>query len=129
MYVNSHQEVIFGLAALGALIAAYTIGVFAGGALLDKPRSRAGRLLSGTGVAVAVTLVVGGLTMGGLWIAGSDLFLKERPHKATAGDFCSSHDCIPNFSNGRGYPVQCADGTWSDSGGIQGACSGHGGEQ
>jgi hypothetical protein len=68
VYVNTHHEVIFGLTALGALIAAYVIGVFAGNALLDKPRSRAGRFLSGTGVAVAVTLAVGGLTMGGLWI-------------------------------------------------------------
>jgi hypothetical protein len=34
---------------------------------------------------------------------------------------------IPNYDNGNGYPVQCADGMWSQSGGIQGACSGHGG--
>ncbi len=44
------------------------------------------------------------------------------------GDFCLTHDCIPNFDNGNGYPVECTDGTWSDSGGIQGACSDHGGE-
>ena len=42
-------------------------------------------------------------------------------------DFCDTHECIPNFGNGRGYPVQCEDGTWSQSGGIQGACSWHGG--
>ena len=35
---------------------------------------------------------------------------------------------IPNYDEGNGYPVQCADGLWSQSGGIQGACSGHGGE-
>jgi hypothetical protein len=35
---------------------------------------------------------------------------------------------IPNYDEGNGYPVQCADGKWSQSGGIQGACSGHGGE-
>jgi hypothetical protein len=35
---------------------------------------------------------------------------------------------IPNYDEGNGYPVQCADGLWSKSGGIQGACSGHGGE-
>jgi hypothetical protein len=29
--------------------------------------------------------------------------------------------------SGNGYPVMCADGTMSDSGGIQGACSWHGG--
>lgn len=34
---------------------------------------------------------------------------------------------IPNYDNGRGYRVQCADGMYSQSGGIQGACSGHGG--
>jgi hypothetical protein len=34
---------------------------------------------------------------------------------------------IPNYDNGNGYPVQCADGMWSQSGGIQGACSHHGG--
>ncbi|MCW3048002.1 MAG: hypothetical protein JWO74_2286 [Solirubrobacterales bacterium] len=35
---------------------------------------------------------------------------------------------IPNYDNGTGYPVQCADGMWSQSGGRPGACSGHGGE-
>jgi hypothetical protein len=34
---------------------------------------------------------------------------------------------IPNYDNGRGYRVQCDDGTYSQSGGIQGACSHHGG--
>lgn len=34
---------------------------------------------------------------------------------------------IPNYENGRGYRVQCNDGMYSHSGGIQGACSGHGG--
>ena len=45
-----------------------------------------------------------------------------------SSDFCSSHDCIGNFANGRGYVVQCADGSYSHSGGISGACSHHGGE-
>jgi len=35
---------------------------------------------------------------------------------------------IPNYDDGNGYPVQCVDGMWSQSGGIEGACSGHGGE-
>lgn len=43
-------------------------------------------------------------------------------------DFCSTHTCIPNFANGTGYIVQCADGEWSQSGGRPGACSYHGGE-
>jgi hypothetical protein len=42
--------------------------------------------------------------------------------------FCSSHDCIESFSDGNGYVVQCADGAWSHSGGLAGACSDHGGE-
>jgi hypothetical protein len=41
-------------------------------------------------------------------------------------DFCSTHPCIDNFDNGVGYIVQCADGTWSHSGGRSGACSYHG---
>ena len=34
---------------------------------------------------------------------------------------------IPNYENGTGYPVECADGEWSKSGGRPGACSHHGG--
>jgi hypothetical protein len=45
-----------------------------------------------------------------------------------AADFCTTHTCIPNFWNGTGYIVQCADGEWSHSGGLSGACSSHGGE-
>jgi hypothetical protein len=43
-------------------------------------------------------------------------------------DFCSTHTCIADFEDGTGYTVQCADGTWSQSGGKPGACSWHGGE-
>jgi hypothetical protein len=42
--------------------------------------------------------------------------------------FCDTHTCISNFDNGNGYIVQCADGEWSQSGGLSGACSYHGGE-
>jgi hypothetical protein len=42
-------------------------------------------------------------------------------------DFCSTHICIPNYDNGTGTTVQCSDGTYSHSGGKQGACSHHGG--
>ena len=42
--------------------------------------------------------------------------------------FCSTHTCIANFDQGNGYIVQCADGEWSHSGGLSGACSYHGGE-
>jgi hypothetical protein len=43
------------------------------------------------------------------------------------GAFCSYFDCIANFWNGNGYVVECADDRYSKSGGIQGACSQHGG--
>jgi hypothetical protein len=49
------------------------------------------------------------------------------PGAAEDPGFCDTHDCIPNFDNGNGSIVQCADGTYSHSGGIQGACSHHGG--
>lgn len=39
----------------------------------------------------------------------------------------SPGDEIPNYDNGRGYRVRCADGMYSQSGGRPGACSGHGG--
>lgn len=42
--------------------------------------------------------------------------------------FCESHTCIGNFSNGNGAVVECNDGEWSHSGGLSGACSHHGGE-
>src|SRR5689334_3497397 len=40
---------------------------------------------------------------------------------------CQYYTCIPNFDNGRGYLVACVDGRVSMSGGVQGACSSHGG--
>jgi hypothetical protein len=43
-------------------------------------------------------------------------------------DVCSYFDCIANFPNGKGYMVECRDGTYSMSGGRQGACSYHDGE-
>ncbi len=47
-----------------------------------------------------------------------------------AGDeaFCNGHTCIGDFEGENGYVVRCADGTYSHSGGISGACSHHGGE-
>jgi hypothetical protein len=46
---------------------------------------------------------------------------------ATDTEFCATHSCIPNFPNGKGTIVQCVDGEWSHSGGLDGACSDHGG--
>jgi hypothetical protein len=45
-------------------------------------------------------------------------------------NFCSVFNCIPNFwKSTTGYVDQCNDGTYSHSGGRQGACSYHGGEK
>src|SRR5438876_9710698 len=41
--------------------------------------------------------------------------------------FCNYFSCINNFSKGHGYMVECKDGEYSKSGGIQGACSTHAG--
>jgi hypothetical protein len=45
-----------------------------------------------------------------------------------AADVCSYFDCIASFYNGTGYMAECNDGTYSMSGGRQGACSHHSGE-
>ena len=44
------------------------------------------------------------------------------------GDICTYFQCIANFSAGKGYMEECADGSVSMSGGRRGACSSHGGE-
>lgn len=48
---------------------------------------------------------------------------------APPGNFCAYFACIDNFWNGRGYVEQCQDGMFSKSGGIQGSCSYHRGNQ
>jgi hypothetical protein len=46
------------------------------------------------------------------------------------GNFCSYFNCIASFwQYTNGYIDECADGTYSHSGGRQGACSHHGGER
>ena len=43
--------------------------------------------------------------------------------------FCGYFNCIPSFwKSTNGYVDECSDGTYSHSGGRQGACSYHGGE-
>lgn len=46
-----------------------------------------------------------------------------------AGDqqFCAEHVCIGKFTEEDGNVAECQDGTFSHAGGIQGACSDHGG--
>jgi hypothetical protein len=41
---------------------------------------------------------------------------------------CAYFPCIASFWNGTGYMAECTDGKYSMSGGLQGACSRHGGE-
>jgi len=47
---------------------------------------------------------------------------------ATDETFCEEHECIGDFEGEEGYVVECVDGSYSHAGGIQGACSDHGGE-
>jgi hypothetical protein len=43
--------------------------------------------------------------------------------------FCSYFSCIHTFTTGHGYVVECKDNMFSKSGGLQGACTFHGGVQ
>jgi hypothetical protein len=47
--------------------------------------------------------------------------------RSHAGDqkFCEEHQCIGSFESEPGTVAECNDGTFSHSGGIQGACSHH----
>jgi hypothetical protein len=45
-----------------------------------------------------------------------------------SSDICAYFKCIDNFGNGNGYMVECNDGMYSMSGGIDGVCSDHHGE-
>ncbi|MGH3265503.1 MAG: phospholipase D-like domain-containing protein [Trebonia sp.] len=40
---------------------------------------------------------------------------------------CSYFNCIASFADGKGYMEECADGTYSMSGGREGVCTDHGG--
>ncbi|RIV36019.1 hypothetical protein [Micromonospora radicis] len=48
---------------------------------------------------------------------------------APAAGVCQYFSCIGNFSNGKGYMIQCNDGMVSMSGGRPGSCSHHGGNR
>jgi hypothetical protein len=71
-----------------------------------------------------VTTASGGPSGG----AGPPIEVPGSSSHGTDTEFCSTHACIPNFPFGHGTIVQCADGEWSHSGGLSGACSDHGGE-
>lgn len=53
----------------------------------------------------------------------------EKPKPGTRAAFCEKHECVGDWKNADGYRVRCADGTFSFSGGMQGSCSGHGGNR
>lgn len=76
---------------------------------------------------VVVTTAPWAALVGVLWLLGVDF--GGGSHTSGGGDFCSTHSCISSFDEGAGSIVQCADGMWSHSGGLQGACSSHGGER
>jgi len=60
--------------------------------------------------------------------APNDSVPNYEPEYAPPDDYTPTPgENIPNYDNGRGSRVRCADGMYSQSGGIQGACSGHGG--
>jgi len=44
----------------------------------------------------------------------------------TPTDFCRYFACISNFTNGKGYVVECSDGQYSRLGGKSGTCYHHG---
>lgn len=56
-------------------------------------------------------------------------FCSGSPIYSPPSAFCSYFNCIPSFwKSTLGYVDECRDGTYSHSGGRQGACSYHGGE-
>ncbi len=61
---------------------------------------------------------------------GSESGEDEVGSYSHAGDetFCKEHECIGEFETEDGYVAECADGSYSHSGGKSGACSDHGGE-
>jgi hypothetical protein len=107
--LNSHPSP-WGWTAVAAVLAALVGAPLA--ALSMSPTRH------GIGVALLV-LAAGGIIVP----AGKAIVDSSKPH-----GFCVTHRCIDNFDEGRGSIVQCADGMWSHSGGLQGACSWHGGE-
>lgn len=55
-------------------------------------------------------------------------FCGGTPVTVPNASVCSYFPCIASFWSGSGYMAECNDGQYSMSGGIQGACSHHGGE-
>jgi phospholipase D-like protein len=57
------------------------------------------------------------------------LTLCDRGQLVTAppSGVCGYFRCISSFADGKGYMIECGDGTYSMSGGRAGVCNGHGG--
>lgn len=107
--LNSHPSP-WGWTAVAAVLTGL-VGAALAALSMSPPRHR-------IGVALLVVAADGILVPAGKAIVDS-----SKPH-----GFCAAHRCIDNFEEGRGSIVQCADGMWSHSGGLSGACSWHGGE-
>jgi hypothetical protein len=115
-----------GLYALGG--GGVTVGLLFGWLLLfevgdrklAKRDERVGLVLGGVGVAVLLIGVV-------LFLANVHIDDDKTRSRDPDAAFCQTHDCIGDFDNEPGSVVQCADGSYSHAGGIQGACSHHGG--
>lgn len=96
-------------------LAALALGLVA--AVLWFTAARDGATMAAAAAAVVVAVA---------WLVS--IYARSEPVKAgTRAAFCEHHRCIGDWDSAAGHRVQCADGTWSFSGGIQGACSGHGG--
>lgn len=127
--VDGGREVAYALSALGCLVVAWiliTVVAVTRSQRIDWSRLR--RFMWGLGGVTGVILALAGVAFGGLWAAGADWSLDFSSSSSSSSAFCATHACIPNFDDGQGSIVQCADGSYSHSGGIQGACSHHGGE-
>ncbi len=65
------------------------------------------------------TTGVNGNPWGYDFVPGNRIFI-------TPAEFCRYFACINNFTNGKGYVVECSDGQYSRLGGKSGSCSHHG---
>jgi hypothetical protein len=127
--INGSREVVFALSALACLVVG---GMLVWLIVLTRNHrpdwTGRRRAMWALGALVGSLITLAGVGFVAAWAAGADWNLSSSSSSSSQADFCSTHDCIPNFDNGNGSIVQCADGSWSHSGGIQGACSDHGGE-
>lgn len=90
-----------------------------------NPTSRTSTTVSATVRRTTVTTVVCQAENGNPWCYN---FVPGYLIYSAPSNFCYYFDCIPSFwQSTNGYVAICDDGTYSHSGGVQGACSYHGG--